>query len=69
MVRMLPIYKYKRSHFKAYEYMKEAQISYLYLFVCDHSNHCYDCCDGFSVIELGTNQLNPFCKIIFELKK
>lgn len=67
MVRMLPIYKYKRSHFKAYEYMKEGRISYL--FVYDHSNHYYDYCDGFSVIELGTNQLNPFCKIIFELKK
>ena len=57
-----------RSHFKACEYMKEGQISYLYLFVCDQSNHYYDCCDGFS-IELDTNQLNPFCRIIFELKE
>ena len=68
MVRMLPIYNIKRSHFKACEYMKEGQISYLYLFVCDQSNHYYDCCDGFS-IELGTNQLNPFCRIIIELKE
>ena len=69
MVRILPAYSFKRSHFKACEYMKEGQITIL-IFVCPCSfNHYYDYCDGFSDIELGTNQLNPFCRIIFELKK
>lgn len=31
MVRILPTYSFKRSHFKACEYMKEGQILYLYL--------------------------------------
>lgn len=66
MVRILPTYNIKSSYVEVCECMKGGQISQ---YICLCPLIIIDYYDGFSDVDLGTDQLEPYCGKIVELKK